>query len=512
MPAATIIRFLMLAGDSQRAVQVARRDGAFSAAIQMLESKHPALADQLRLDWGDALIAQGDWLAAVNAVWPLPQARQRAIEWLLAAERVGGELGGRALVQRAALLPDTIERYAPTIDALSDPHANADVRTEMARALMEVSTKGPAVRALATHLLPAVAADRTAARNAFTRKELDSLMSLSGDPYLKADMPGWDLTQLVETTPLWKLTAPIECAPPSPGLHAIHDALVLPGQRYLVALGEAGVAILDGNGKIRQRYAVPAYRLVGSDLGRVALAVAQRERVTRVSRLDLVTHSIADRGVLPLAFFARSFNGIGWTVVIEQRILVLDTQTPACDPLWHVGDLGGQIHAAGFFADREVFLVKGSSGWRDWVYETPSRRLLSRQDLQIDEALPLLPHPAAVALQPAVQQVDDHAELRYRADRTDRRCILCIWPEGPEPASSFIALDRGIIAALHSGNHIDYFVVSTTAHRVVAQVRWPRATPAQVHEHLGQILFHDSEGRLLHIDANAATSRPLSCH
>ena len=93
MPSATIIRLLMLAGDSQRAVQVARRDGAFSAAIQSLQSTHVELANQLRLEWGHALVASGDWIGAVEAVWPLPHARELAKEWLLAAERSGGELG-----------------------------------------------------------------------------------------------------------------------------------------------------------------------------------------------------------------------------------------------------------------------------------------------------------------------------------------------------------------------------------------------------------------------------------
>jgi hypothetical protein len=208
MPSAMIIRLLMLAGDSLRAVQVARRDGAFSAAIQLLQPSHPELADRLRLDWGHALVANGDWLGAVEAVWPLAHARERAMEWLLAAERAGGVLSARALVQRALLLPDTLERYSATIEALSEPQSNEDARTAMAEALLAVTGKSAALRALATQLLPAVAADRAAARNAFSRKELDALLNLSADPYLKADIPPWDLARDVEPLPIWRAQTP----------------------------------------------------------------------------------------------------------------------------------------------------------------------------------------------------------------------------------------------------------------------------------------------------------------
>ena len=323
-------------------------------------------------------------------------------------------------------------------------------------------------------------------------------------------MPPWDLAKTVESVALWNRSTPLELDAPSPGLHAIYDALVLPGNRYLVALGESGVAILDVSGKIKQRYAVPAYRLAGSDLGRVALAVAPRERVARISRLDLVAHAITDLGVLPLSFAARSFNGIGWTVVSEQRILVLDTTTPSCDPLWHVGDVGGQILAAGFFAGREIFLVNGPGGWRDWTYAIPSRRLLARTEFKFDDNLPLLAHPLAIAQQPEVQLVDGRAELRYQICGAQLKRVLREIPAGVAFSSTFVSLDPGLVVALQFDNHIDYFVVAMPGNQLVARVRWPRESPAQVSELRGQIVFHDAEGRLLHLDGNTSTSRHIS--
>ncbi|MGH8079805.1 MAG: bpX6 domain-containing protein, partial [Lysobacter sp.] len=135
MPADTIIRLLMLAGDSERAILVARRDGAFASAIAMLESGHREHALRLRREWGQALVEQGQWLAAVDAVWPDPDSREQATRWLLAAESAGAELSARALVQRASLLPDTVQHYAERIAAIADPHAPAAPREALGLAL-----------------------------------------------------------------------------------------------------------------------------------------------------------------------------------------------------------------------------------------------------------------------------------------------------------------------------------------------------------------------------------------
>jgi hypothetical protein len=197
-------------------------------------------------------------------------------------------------------------------------------------------------------------------------------------------------------------------------------------------------------------------------------------------------------------------------VVSEQRIMVLDTSSPSREVLWHVDDLDGQIFTAGFFSQREVYLVHGPDGWRDWSYAIPSRRLLARTDFKVNEDLPLLAHPAFVALQPEVQIVNGRAELRYWQGGVERECVLREMPAEPGFSTHFDALDRGLVVALYFNTHIDYFVVAIPENLLVARVNWPRATPAQVREHAGQILFYDGEGRLLHLNADDSTSRHLS--
>lgn len=511
MPPATIIRLLMLAGDEQRAVQVARRDGAFAAAIQMLQNTHAELADRLRSEWGHALVAQGDWLGAVEAVWTLPALRAHATEWLLAAERAGGELGARALVQRAVLLPDTLAHYAEAIESLADPWTQADARTAMAQAMLSVTGKSEALRTMAARLLPAVAADRAASRNAFGTKDLESLLALSGDGCLKADAPAWALGSHLATA-FWSQAQALLLETPAPGLQAIHDAVPLPGRQTLVALGEAGVVVLDAAGKVRQRYATPAYFLVASPLGRVALAVTPREHVSSIVRLDLVGHATSDLGALALRFPSPRFDGIGWSVVCDQRILVIDTNSAARDVLWHVADLGGPIVAAAHFATRETFIVRDANGQlRDWSYVLPSRRRLPCGDAPLNPDVPVHIHPLRAMFQPRVVVGAEDIELEYRLGEGTTRVVLCPVDDGQECMDSSIqVLEAGLVVSLVFATRIEIFFCGLDGTRVVARLAWPVGSPPSVREHDGQVLMFDREGRLLHIDLATSARRHLS--
>jgi hypothetical protein len=511
MPPATIIRQLMLAGDVQRAVQVARRDAAFAAAIQMLQGTHAELADRLRSEWGHALIGQGDWLGAVEAVWTLPAMRAQATEWLLAAERAGGELGARALVQRALLLPDTLEQYAEAIEALADPWTEADARTAMAQAMLSVAGKSEVLRTMASRLLPAVAADRAASRNEFGTKDLERLLSLSGDGCLKADAPAWAFAPHL-SNPFWKQAHALLLEAPAPGLHAIYDAVPLPSRHTLVALGEAGVVVLDSAGKVRQRYATPAFFLVASPLGHVALAVAPRERVSKIARLDLVSRTITDLGALAMRFPSPRFDGISWSVVCDERILVIDTHSATREVLWHVGDLGGPIVAAAHFPSRETFIVREGDGQlRDWSYALPSRRRLPCGDAPLDPEAPVHIHPARVMFQPRVVMGAQDMELEYRVGKSTIRTVLCPVDEGQDCLDSSIqVLEAGLLVGLVFATHIDFFFCELDGTRVVARLSWPTGSPPSVREHDGQILMFDREGRLLHINLATSARRHLS--
>ncbi|KMM74510.1 hypothetical protein ACP93_16315 [Xanthomonas sp. NCPPB 1128] len=511
MPPGLIIRLLMLAGDVRRAIQVARRDHAFAEAVAQLQAAHPALAAQLRLEWGHALVEGGHWLEAVDVVWPLHASRDLALQWLLAAERGGAGLSARALVQRANLLPDTLQQYTERIAVLADPAADPSPRAALASALLAIGGDSAALRRLAACVLPALAADCSAGRNGMGRSDLDRLLKVAADPCLKSDMPPWRVAQAAHPTPFWRRDAALDLPLPAAGLQTIHDAAVLPDRHYLVAFGEAGAAVLDARGRVVQRHAVPAYRLVLAASGQMALAVAPRERVARIARLDLTTRSSVDLGVMALQFAASTLNGTGWTVVVDDRILVLDVGKGLSEVLWHVGDLPGPIVSAGFFADCEMFLVRTGTTVQDWTYTLPHRRLRGRDDSVLQDGVPVMPHRCGAMQVPQLEpRPNEEVALVYRDGSGERACVL---PRVQAPSilgEQFVPLEQGMLVGVHQTDCSRYFVVRLADAACIATLEAPAGLTLGVREQPGHLLLHGADGRLLDIDLVLSLAQPLT--
>lgn len=505
-----IIRLLMLAGDRERAVLVARRDNAFAAAVNLLENGHPQQARQLRGEWGQALAEQGLWLAAVDAVWPDPQAREQAGRWLLAAEAAGAELSARALVQRASLLPDTVQHYAERIARLADPAEPAAPREALGRDLAEVKHSNPALRSLAAQVLPALAADRAACANDIERGQLERLRKLADDPWLSADLPEWSLPTPPGRRRLWDAMGALSAsAPEAAGLQSPHDVAALGDGRYLVALGEAGAAVVDRGGRRVRSYAVPAYRFVMSHSGQVALAIAQRDSVSRIARLDLAHHEIADLGAMPLQFFADRFDGIAWSVVSGERIMVVDAARASLDVLWSVGDLGGPVVAAEFFPVEESFLVRGGREQVVWRYRNaPQRRLLSRDPIPEDGRLRQL-HPA-VGVLPLQLSQDGDAGVSFRYTWGAREFQMRLSPPpGELSGHGVIPLTQGCLVWLRGERAMRLHLVRPMHADVAACIDWPVAA-LRVREYEGGVLLFDHQGRVMDIASETSKVRTLT--
>ena len=381
MPPAQIVRLHALAGDWRTALLVARRDDAFAPAVALLEKRWPEAAVRLRKEWAESLVARGLWLQAVHVVWHLESERTRAAEWLQVAEAGGGTMAARALALRAQCLPETLLTHAAFIDALRDDPAWTDERLAFAQELQQLpSPIASSARRLAALVAGALLADLAGPSRPEAPALARRLVEIAGDAALSADMPPSE----------WPGTAARRLAgredtvgwfAPEAGTHAILDAVALPDGEFLVALGEAGAVRLDARGQWRARFAVPATQLVIAADGRVALALAQRERVWRVSRLDLVRGQSQDLGMHEFDAFARSFDGIGWSVAIDRRVQVLDTTSGLREVLWQVADLPGKVVALDAFDAVEIWVMRDGTAAHQWVYALPGRRLLRRDEL-----------------------------------------------------------------------------------------------------------------------------------
>ena len=304
-PPAVIVRLLCLSGDWRRALAVARRDNAFASAVLQMHDRWPDAANRLREEWGQALAQQGEWLKAVDAVWPV-----------------------------AAL-----QACAARLQSLRDDPLLHGERAALAAALNAATGHTEASRGLVAVLMPALLADQSQGRGRFDKKTMQSLMRLNPDTLLQADLPGGELPG-TEARPLLKQPALLSVEAPTAGSHPALDAVLLDEGRYLVATGEAGALMTDATGRVLARFAVPAYRLVVAHSGQLALALAQRDGLWRVSRIDLVQRQVSDLGLSEIDHFAGEFDGIGWTVARGRRVQVIDTGRSLRDVLWQVNRRG----------------------------------------------------------------------------------------------------------------------------------------------------------------------------
>lgn len=498
MPSESIVRLMLLAGDTERAIQVARRDDAYAAAVRLLDGDRPQLAALLRREWGRSLVARGEWLAAVDAVWPLPDMHDDATRWLCAAEAAGAEFGARALVQRASVLPESLPQQLPRLLALADPAGDAGERSALAEALL-AAPRTPALAQLAGLLLPALAADRAQGRNALGARQLDQLRRQAGDACLNADLPPWTLPAPREDQPIWNCTQPLRLAAPLAGLHAVHDIAPLGPRRWLAAFGETGVAEISAAGHLGRRYAVPADTLVIAANGRVALALARRERLTRVSRIDLVTHRISDLGTLPLQFHSPEFDGQRWSVVSDGRIRQLDTGNGGLDVLWQVADLPGPILQADYRGYAETYLLALPPGGEIWRYRSAQRRLAAREAVALDGDKPILLLPQHLH-QPDIERLADGSLQLACVLGGTRHCLtLDLHDFPPATRCQLRAVDDGVLAQIQADDRSRFFLFQLGRGRCVLQLDWPSAA-VSARWRGRALIFADARGRVLQLD------------
>jgi hypothetical protein len=367
LPPGLVVRQWFLAGDVARAVRLARRHDAFADALVRLEKHERAPA--LRLLWANTLADAGDFAAAVDVIWPIEEARHLGRAWIDLAIDQGGGAAARMLVRKLDLVPASFPDVREKVLALlADTGSVGDGdRRAFAEALMRGRSVDPLVRTLVRPTLRALVRDGGRSGETAGRTLVEKLAAFTDDPTLRADLPRWPT---VERIPLAKLTQTrrFEVAASDTGATPILDAASLPGGRTLVALGEAGVRVLSRDGRPLFHLDQPAHRLVVSDRGDRALALAPRGDALRVARLDLVRRRSEAWCEAPrLEAYAADFDGAQWVVASGSKLLFIDALEPRFEALASV-PLEGQAAAVGRSprsCTAVVGVVRVSGGGRD---------------------------------------------------------------------------------------------------------------------------------------------------
>lgn len=510
---AVIVRLHFMAGDVERAVQLARLADAFADAVTGLERRGDERATGLRVEWSCELAARGNVCEAAAVLWPVQEERGRALAWLHAAEQAGGALGVQGLIYKLALDPSSLRTAGPALhDLLHAPGEDAArLRNRAGDCLLRLDVRHDAVRRVSAALWRSIVADRSAGLGSATRERLKALANLAADPVLAADVPPADLPQPPASTALTARRTPLRVAFAERGLLPLEDVRVLPDGGYLLGLGESGIALARDDGREILRFPVPAHHLVLARNGRRALALGRREQAVRVARIDLLHRKASDWFSAGLRFWAGDYDGTTWNVVADERLMALDTAAPARSVLWQVADLPGPIIGFDQQGDGQALLLGGSGGVEQWRYALPERRLLQRDDFALDD-------DTACVLPDAHNAAPLVLEVRQADDGNDG-VVLSLQRCGQARATRIALPARGPLhATLHDGLVLLRFDAADGWHcqlvdingRCLADVVLPGAAGAQANVHAGHLLAWDRAGRLVDIEIGTSLARTLT--
>lgn len=405
-----VVRQWFVAGNRERALMIARRDGAFRDAVDRLKSE-PKLERALRLAWADHLAESGNFVGAVAAVAQLGEADALRLVWLQRAVQVGGVSGARALATWARQRPESFAEAAPLARQLVDDTSWAEARARLAFATGLADGPGGDTaerRAWLRGVTRAVIRDRARGLNQLDRTTLERWSRSSGDGALHADLPS--LPSLRELSQRKAEQRQVVVAARDVGIQRLHDAVLLDDGRWLLAQGEAGVVLLGRKLERLHHFDVPASALVVSKHGDRALAVARRDSVTRVALIDVARRRCQYWSDLELGAYATSFDGATWYVGIGSRVHALDMLADEPRSLWQSADAEARI--LGVAAD-SAQLCFATAAHECWIHDVAPHRLRQRKPLR---GVPLLT-PAGAAADLALAH--SRYEIRYSLT-TDR--------------------------------------------------------------------------------------------
>jgi hypothetical protein len=421
---ALVVRQWFIAGDRERAILIARRTGTFADAVTRLERDptRASFAQALRALWADHLARSGDYVAAIEVAWPVPELRRLARTWLDRAIELGGVGGARALARKVAL--GEAEPLGPEVEALlAEPSAESE-RLELAKQLVQDPLQ-PAVRPLARELCRSLVADAAESGHRLAAELVPHLARASQDAALRADLPAISERSKLALNER-KEPLVLRWDTGFRGTQAVLDAVPLPKGRTLVALGEQGARLLGRAGQVLAQFDVPAHRIVLSDHGDRAITLAPRGSAVRVSRIDIVQRRTEVWTELVFEAHADTFDGETWLVAKDGDLLGLDALSLdvfALNSVRQVGGAGEPIRAITRDAQTASVIV--------WSHEAAELQLceyeLPRWRLRHRRPAPTSNCAALTFGAPAY-----FASLELDADAAPTACVLHVLQSGRE--------------------------------------------------------------------------------
>jgi hypothetical protein len=228
----------------------------------------------------------------------------------------------------------------------------------------------------------------------------------------------------------------------------------------------------------------------------------------RVSRIDLVSGKVEDWFSAQLQFWAGEYDGATWSIVADERLIVLDATAEGKSVLWQVADLPGTVIGFAQQDQHEALLLRQGTTVAQWRYALPARRLLGRDDVSIPEnTVAVLPdcHSDSPVLVQVAAAGDGQARCLVLG--SNEHATEIDWPHAQLPQAS-----------LHDGLFLLHFSAEGGwccramgyDGRTVADLVLPDALEPRAALHGGHLLAWDQRGRVVDVDADSGEVRMLT--
>jgi hypothetical protein len=503
LPPGLVVRQWFLAGDRQRGLRIAHRAGAFADAVTRLErGQEREQAAELRRLWARELAEAGDYAAAVDILWPLEEDRHRALDWMDRAVEQGGAPAGRMLARKVALSPVEFEPVrAAALGLLESWRAEG---APARRAFADTLRSGPqtaAATTLARAAVRAIARDSGRLGARMETADFRLLAAFTGDGALRTDALALVLPEVTPWVAQGEPGEPwrVEIAARDAGTLSAYDAAFLPNGLTAVALGESGVRLLSRGGRVVAELDQPAHRLVVSDHGDRAIALARRGDSWRLARLDFSLRRAEPWCEARLDAFALDYDGALWFVAGPDGLLAAETASKRLDGAWGVSRLPGSVLAISRSPSRCSLILAGDHS-EVWTYELPSLILRRRDPLVI---APGIRRTHRIAVCPEGTLVEPSP-----AGASGRRITLRVHG-GPEveiplsgsgkPGEPAISGDWAALP-IHVSDAVCVFLVHLPSAAVRAEVTLGRSTKAGLRLTSQYLTLADDRGRVVVLD------------
>jgi len=222
----------------------------------------------------------------------------------------------------------------------------------------------------------------------------------------------------------------------------------------------------------------PAHRLVVSDHGDRALALAKRGETWRVTRIDFVSRTAEDWCDARLETFASTFDGSLWLVTEAHGLTAAETTTDGLDGAWATPLPGPAMSIAR--SATHCSLLVASREPEIWTYELPGLTLRSREAVPAHGPL----GSRCLGISPEGQLLEPPASLL---------------PAGAKPSLPSAAGDW-IAYPVHTKAGIVIHLLHRPTGGVRAEVVLERATRATLHLTPQTLTLADDRGRVLVLD------------